>query len=122
MIQLIEGAPEGVLAFEAVGEVDSDDYQEVLKPAIEEALAGDDRLRFVFEIGSEFDRFTAGAAWDDMALEFAHHGDWERCALVTDLDWVRHAAKALGWLMGGRLRVFEIDELKAALEWAASTG
>ena len=72
MIQLIEGAPEGVLAFEAVGEVDAEDYEDVLKPAIEEALAGDDRLRFVFEIGSEFDRFTAGAAWDDMALEFAH--------------------------------------------------
>jgi len=120
MIQMIEGAPEGVLAFEAVGEVHSDDYVEVLRPAIEESLAGGDGLRFVFEIGAEFDRFTAGAAWDDMALEFAHHGDWLRCALVTDVDWVRHSAKALGWLMGGRLRVFDIDELKAALEWAAS--
>jgi len=66
------------------------------------------------------DRFTAGAAWDDMALEFAHFRDWQRCALVTDVDWVRHSAKAFGWLMGGRLRVFDIDELKAALEWAAS--
>ncbi len=120
MIQLIEGAPEGVLAFEAVGEVDSDDYVEVLRPAIEDSLAGDERLRFVFEIGSEFDRFTADAAWDDMALEFAHFRDWQRCALVTDVDWVRHSAKALGWLMGGRLRVFDIDELKAALEWAAA--
>lgn len=120
MIQLIEGAPEGVLAFEAVGEVDTDDYVEVLRPAIEESLAGDERLRFVFEIGSEFDRFTADAAWDDMALEFADFRDWQRCALVTDVDWVRHSAKALGWLMGGRLRVFDIDELKAALEWAAS--
>ena len=120
MIQIIDGAPEGVLAFAAVGEVDADDYAEVLRPAIEEALAGDERLRFVFEIGSEFDRFTAGAAWDDMTLEFAHYKDWQRCALVTDEDWVRHAAKALGWLMGGRLRVFDLDELKAALEWAAS--
>jgi hypothetical protein len=120
MIQIIDGAPEGVLAFAAVGEVDSDDYAEVLRPAIEEALEGGNRLRFVFEIGSEFDRFTAGAAWDDMALEFAHFKDWQRCALVTDVDWVRHSAKAFGWLMGGRLRVFDIDELKAALEWAAS--
>ena len=61
MIQLIEGAPEGVLAFEAVGEVDAEDYEHVLKPAIEESLAGSDQLRFVFEIGAEFDRFTAGA-------------------------------------------------------------
>ncbi|HEX5641824.1 MAG TPA: STAS/SEC14 domain-containing protein [Thermoleophilia bacterium] len=120
MIQLIEGAPEGVLAFEAVGEVDAEDYEHVLKPAIEESLAGSDQLRFVFEIGAEFDRFTAGAEWQDMTLGFAHFSDWLRCALVTDLDWVRHAAKALGWLMGGRLRVFEIDELKAALEWAAA--
>ncbi len=120
MIQLIEGAPEGVLAFEAVGEVDAEDYEDVLKPAIEESLAGSDQLRFVFEIGAEFDRFTTGAEWQDMTLGFAHFSDWLRCALVTDLDWVRHAAKALGWLMGGRLRVFEIDELKAALEWAAA--
>ena len=89
MIQLIEGAPEGVLAFEAVGEVDADDYDDVLKPAIEEALEGGNRLRFVFEIGGEFDRFTAGAEWHDMTLGFAHLTDWQRCALVTDLDWVR---------------------------------
>jgi hypothetical protein len=120
VIQLIEGAPDGVLAFEAVGELDAADYEDVLKPAIEESLAGGDRLRLVFEIGSEFDRFTAGAEWEDVALGFAHLTDWQRCALVTDLDWVRHAAKAFGWLMGGRLRLFEIDELKAALEWAAS--
>lgn len=120
MIQIIEGAPEGVLAFEAVGEVEAQDYEDVLKPAIEESLAGGSKLRFVFEIGSQFDRYTVGAEWEDMALGFAHLGDWQRCALVTDLDWVRHAARALGWLMGGRLRVFDIDELKAALEWAAS--
>ena len=41
-------------------------------------------------------------------------------ALVTNLDWVRHAAKALGWLMGGQLRVFEIDELKAAAGMCAA--
>jgi hypothetical protein len=120
MFQLIEGAPEGVLAFEAVGEVDAQDYEDVLKPAIEESLDGGAKLRFVIEIGPEFDRFTAGAEWNDMMLGFAHLSDWQRCAVVTDVDWVEHAAKALGWLMGGRLRLFDIDELKAALEWAAS--
>jgi hypothetical protein len=120
MIQLIEGAPEGVLAFEAVGEVDAQDYEDVLKPAVEESLAGGAKLRLVFEIGPEFDRYTAGAEWHDMTLGFAHLTDWERVAVVTDHDWVRHGVKAFGWLMGGRLRVFDIDELRAALEWAAS--
>ena len=120
MIQMIEGAPEGVLAFEAVGEVDAEDYNEVLKPAIEASLEGGDDLRIVYEIGPDFDRYSAGAAWEDMAMGFAHLTKWKRCAVVTDLDWVEHAAKAFGWMMGARLRVFDIDELKAALQWAAS--
>ena len=120
MIQMIEGAPEGVLAFEAVGEVDAEDYNEVLKPAIEASLEGGDDLRIVYEIGPDFDRYSAGAAWEDMAMGFAHLAKWKRCAVVTDLDWVEHAAKAFGWMMGARLRVFDIDELKAALQWAAS--
>jgi hypothetical protein len=120
MIERMEGAPEGVLAFRAVGEVHADDYKDVLRPAVDKALAAGAKLRVVFEIGSQFERFSAGAAWDDAALGFANLGHWERCAVVTDHDWVRHAVKAFGWMMGGRLRLFEIDELKAALEWAAA--
>jgi hypothetical protein len=119
MIQLIEGAPEGVLAFEAVGEVDAEDYEEVLKPALEAALEGGEDLRIVYEIGPDFDRYSGGAAWEDVAAGFAHLTEWRRCAMVTDREWVADAAKAFGWLMGGRLRVFDIDELRAALEWAS---
>jgi len=119
MIQLIEGAPEGVLAFEAVGEVDAEDYEDVLRPAIEAALEGGEDIRIVYEIGPDFDRYSAGGAWEDMAMGFSHLEYWKRCAVVTDRDWVAHAAKAFAWMMRGRLRVFDIDELRAAMEWAA---
>ena len=123
MIQLIEGAPEGVLAFEAVGEVDAEDYEEVLKPAIEEALDGGNRLRFVFEIGSEFDRYTAGADWHDMTLGFAHltrlaalrpghrprlggaRGQGARLADGRPPQGVRHRRAQGGAGVGGRGRV-----------------
>jgi hypothetical protein len=120
MIRLIEGAPPGVLAFEAVGEVDSDDYKRVLKPAVERMLAGGHKLRIVFAIRSAFDRFTAGAEWQDMTLGLGHLGDWQRCAVVTDHDWVTHGVKAFGWMMGGRVKLFDAGELDAALEWAAA--
>ena len=120
MIQLIEGAPEGVLAFEAVGEVDAEDYQDVLKPAIEEALAGDERLRFVFEIGPSSTGSRPAPRgttwrWSSGTSATGSAAPWSPTSTGCE-----HAAKALGWLMGGRLRVFDIDELKAALEWAAS--
>lgn len=120
MIQVIEGAPQSVLAFEAVGEVDARDYKRVLKPAVETMLAGGQKLRVVFAIRSTFDRFTAGAEWQDMTLGLGHLGDWQRCAIVTDRDWVQHGVKAFGWMMGGRVRLFDADDLDAALEWAAA--
>lgn len=48
MIALIDGAPEGVLAFKAVGEVHADDYKQVLKP--------------------ELTGYSAGAAWEDAEI------------------------------------------------------
>ena len=120
MIELVEGAPQGVLAFKAVGEVVAKDYEDVLKPAVDAALAGGHKIRCVYEIGPEFDRYSMGASWDDTMIGFAHLTKWERCAVVTDRDWVEHAVKGFGWMMSGKVRVFGVDELTTALEWAAS--
>ena len=54
MIERLDGAPAGVLAFKAVGEVTLDDYTQVLKPALDTALSGGRKLRAVFLIGPEF--------------------------------------------------------------------
>ena len=43
MIEQIEGAPAGVVALKAVGEVGIDDYTEALKPGLDAAMAGGPR-------------------------------------------------------------------------------
>jgi SpoIIAA-like len=42
-------------------------------------------------------------------------------ALVTDVDWMRHAANALAFLMPGEIEVFPLAERAAASAWAAET-
>jgi SpoIIAA-like len=44
---------------------------------------------------------------------------WERMALVTNEDWIRHAASAFGWLAPGELRLFQPSELDKARAWLA---
>ncbi|MEI6449864.1 MAG: STAS/SEC14 domain-containing protein [Actinomycetes bacterium] len=119
MIQIIDGAPAGVLAFKAVGEVDAKDYEDVLKPALERALAGGRKIRLVLEIGPEYEGSSGGGALGDMGVVLPHLKKCERCAVVTDRDWVERAVKGFGWMMGGRLRVFAIDRQAAAMAWAA---
>ena len=46
-----------------------------------------------------------------------YRASWERLAVVTDKDWMRHAISAFGWLTPGEIRVFDPDELEAAKAW-----
>src|SRR5262245_42133269 len=61
MIEPIADAPAGVLAVRAVGKVETADYENVLAPAVEAAISDRGKIRLVFELGVEFDGYTAGA-------------------------------------------------------------
>ncbi len=54
-----------------------------------------------------------------MKFGLAHWSKWKRCAVVTDKDWVENGVKLFGWMMPGEVKVFEVDDLDDAIEWAA---
>jgi hypothetical protein len=120
VIERIEGAPEGVLAFKAVGKVEAADYEDVLTPAIEAAVAAHGKIRLVYELGTEYEGYSAGAAWEDMKLWTPHLRSWERCAVVTDHRLIADALKAFAMLMPGDVKVFPVGDRDAALAWAAA--
>lgn len=119
MLEPIEGAPEGVIAFKAVGNVEAADYEEVLTPAIESAISQHGKVRLVYELGPEYDGYSAGASWEDLKLGATHLAKWERCAIVTDHRLIRDAIRAFAMLMPGEIKVFPVVELDHALSWAA---
>lgn len=55
------------------------------------------------------------------SVGLTHRSSWQRMALVTEKDWVRHAASAFGWLAPGELRLFELAERDTARAWLAET-
>ena len=116
MLTLIEGLPEGVVGVEAGGKVAAEDYEQVLRPAIE---ASGDKVRLLYVLGHDFPDYTAGAAWEDAKLGLGHLRSWERIAIVSDADWLRHAIHGLGWLMPGEVKIFGVSELDRAREWVA---
>jgi hypothetical protein len=118
VIEPIDGAPDGVLAFKAVGKVEAADYEDVLTPAIEAAIAEHGKVRLVYELGPEFDGYSVGATWEDMKLWTPHLRAWERCAVVTDHGLVADALRAFAMLMPGEVKVFPVSALDDALAWA----
>lgn len=117
MIEKIEGLPDDVVGFEAVGEVSSDDYKDVLIPAVEAALQAGGRVRFLYVLGERFEGMRPGAMWEDTKLGFEHMRAWERMAVVTDSEWIGHAIKAFAWTIPGEVRVFGVAERTDAEAW-----
>ena len=117
MFKLISDLPDNVVGIEASGEVDDDDYEDVLGPAIDDALGRHDKIRLLYVLGSEFTGYDHEAMWEDTKLGFKTFNSYERMAIVTDATWVRRSIKAFAWVMPGEVKVFHIDALADARTW-----
>ena len=119
MISTIEGLPANVIGMRAEGTVHSADYQDVLDPAIEAALARSGKVRLLYVLSEDFEGYSGGALWADTKVGLSQWSSFERIALVTDRTAITEAMNALGWLMPGEAKVFTLAELAEATEWVS---
>lgn len=119
MIRVLRGMPAGVLGLEAVDDVEEEDYQNVLVPAVDAAIAEHGKVRLVYVLGPEFDEYEGDAVWEDLKLGARHPASFERIAIVTDAGWAGPAIKVFSVLWPGQARAFPLAELEAAKRWAA---
>ena len=118
MIELIEGLPDSVVGMEAVGEVESADY-ETIAAEVERALERHAKIRLIHVLDDRFTGYTAGGAWQDALLGLAHPRSFERIAVVTDSESIRRLVKLAGWSIPGQLRLFPNREREQAEAWAS---
>jgi SpoIIAA-like len=119
MIRLLSDMPPGVLGLEAVDDVEREDYEKVIVPAVEAAIAQHGKVRLVYVLGHEFDEYEGEAVWEDIKLGVRHSTSFERMAIVTDARWAGPATKVFSVLWPGKARAFPLAELDAAKRWAA---
>jgi SpoIIAA-like len=117
MIEQLQGFPGDVVGFLCKGFVTRRDYEDVLVPAVEQALKTHDKLRLYYEIDPEFTGIEPSAMWEDFKVGMEHLLRWERIAVVTDIDWIAHTMRAFGFMMPGAVRVFPLKGAAEARKW-----
>jgi hypothetical protein len=117
MIEELHDLPEGVIGFEARGEISASDYRDVVLPALERAFA-DGEVRFLIVIDS-FKGMSGGALWEDLKVGVGHLSGWRRIAVVTDIEWVTHLTGLFGWMTPGETKVFPLEKRDVAIAWVA---
>ena len=121
MIKRIADMPNGTLGFEAHGEVEDDDWDEIVEPALRQVLAGGGKLRVLYLLGPASGDVEGDAVGAGAGFGARHATSFERVAVVSDEDWLRPAMKGLSFLMPGKAKSFKVADLAAAKEWLAAT-
>jgi hypothetical protein len=117
MIEVLRDLPAGIDGLRAKGKITKEDYDTVLEPVLDEARRQGRRIRLVYHLGPEFEGFTATGAWEDARLGLRYLRLFERCAIVTDVAWVRESTRLVGAMMPCPVKVFRNDEWQDALTW-----
>ena len=117
MIELQSNLPANVVAIACRGQVTKADYETVLIPAVDRALAANRKLRLYYQIGADFIGFDPGAMWDDFKVGMEHLTRWERVAVVTDIDWIKQSTRLFGFLIPADTKSFALSEAAEARAW-----
>ena len=120
MIERLKDLPPGVDGVRAMGMISKGDYERVFPSILEEARRNGHPIRFLYQVGPEFEGFTPGAAWEDAKIGIHSIRLFIGCAIVTDIAWIREWTRVAGFLMPCPMRVFANKDRDNAIAWLNS--
>jgi hypothetical protein len=119
MLNQMRDMPAGTIGFEAIGNVEDDDFEDVVEPALRNEIAHGNKIRLLYLLGPALREYEGDAVIEDMKFAARHPSAFERVGVVSDEDWLRPALRMLSVLVPGQLRGFPVADLQAAKSWVA---
>jgi hypothetical protein len=120
MLRRIADMPDGTIGYEAVGEVDDDDWEDTVEPVLRREIAEGRNVRLLYLLGPGSGGVEGDAIKADAGFRARHASSFDRVAVVSDEDWVRPALRALSFLMPGKAKGFSVHDLAEAKAWLAA--
>jgi hypothetical protein len=119
MLRRMNGMPAGTIGFEAVGEVEDDDWEETVEPILRQRIAAGEKVRLLYLLGAAATDVEGDAMKADAGFRARRAGAFERVAVVADESWIKPALRAWSIVMPGKARGFAVHDLDAAKTWLA---
>jgi hypothetical protein len=119
MLRRMTDMPPGTIGFEAIGDVDDDDWEDAVEPLLRREIAEGRKVRLLYVLGPQSRELEGDAMRADAGFRARHATSFERVAVVSDEDWMRPALRALSVLLPGKAKGFRVRELPEAKAWLA---
>jgi len=119
MLTKIEDVPDYVAAFKATGKVDKRDYNDLLVPELERKDKEHGHLHMLMVLETPVKNFTLGAWMEDAWMGLKHFKGWRKIAIVTDEKAVGTFTDKFSFVIPGKAKGFQLNELETAKQWVA---
>src|SRR4051812_46497298 len=119
MLRQMKDMPVGTIGFEAIGEVEDDDWEGAVEPLLRGEIAAGGKVRLLSLRGARSEDVESDAVKAGAGFQARHAKAFERVAVVTDENWVKPALRTLSFLLPGSTRAFAVHDLTAAKAWLA---
>jgi SpoIIAA-like len=119
MLKRMTDMPAGTIGFEAIGEIEDDDWERAVEPVLRDEVADGRKIRLLYLLGPEAREVEGDAMKADTGFRARHATSFDRVAVVSDEDWMRPALRGLSFLLPGKARGFHVRELADAKTWLA---
>jgi len=120
VLRAMTDVPAGTIGFEAIGEVEDDDWEHAVEPVLRREIADGRKVRLLYVLGAAARDVEGDAMKADTEFRARHASSFERVAVVSDEEWMRPALSALSFLMPGKAKGFRVSELDDAKAWLAA--
>ena len=104
MLRRMKDMPTSRIGFEAIGEVEDDDWEETVEPVLRHERADGQKIRLLYSCGAEARDVEERLSDSRYRVSRRPRPSFERVAVVTDEDWMRPAVRALSALLPGKAK------------------
>jgi len=119
MLEVMNDMPPKTTGVRATGNVDADDMQKVLIPALQKQVDDHGKINYLLLLETPVSNFTIGAWLNDAKVGLKHFTKWNKIAIVTDQPSVEKFSDVFGYIVPGDSKGFKLSELEEAKQWVS---
>ena len=119
MIEVIQGLPPNVAAFNAYGKITANDYKKTINPMVRKVAKQFGKINYLLVINTSLTNYTFGAWVKDVLLGFKYFPKWNKLGIVASEKRIKKFTDFFGRFLPSVTRGFMMENEAIAKQWIA---
>ena len=117
MIEIIQGLPSDVAAFNATGKITADDYNKTINPLVKRIRQQSGEIKYMLVLNTPLSNYTIGAWIKDGLLGLRYFTRWSKIAIVAKEESIVNFTNFFGKLLPAATKGFLMKDINSASQW-----